>query len=90
MAEPQVSSPTSYVVLRDVTASDLPIFFENQRHPDSNRMAAVAARDREAFMAHWATILADPPWRFDNRTGTSGRSSRTDGGVADAIAVSTE
>jgi RimJ/RimL family protein N-acetyltransferase len=60
MAEPQVSSPTSYVVLRDVTASDLPIFFENQRHPDSNRMAAVAARGREAFMEHWATVLADP------------------------------
>jgi RimJ/RimL family protein N-acetyltransferase len=40
--------------------SDLPIFFEDQRHPDSNRMAAVAARDREAFMAHWTKILADP------------------------------
>jgi RimJ/RimL family protein N-acetyltransferase len=60
MAQPQTSSPTSYVVLRDVTSSDLPIFFENQRHPDSNRMAAVAARDREGFMAHWANILADP------------------------------
>jgi RimJ/RimL family protein N-acetyltransferase len=60
MAEPQANSPTSYVVLRDVTASDLPIFFENQRHPASNRMAAVAARDRDGFMAHWANILADP------------------------------
>jgi RimJ/RimL family protein N-acetyltransferase len=60
MAEPQANSPTSYVVLRDVTASDLPIFFENQRNPDSNRMAAVAARDREGFMAHWDTVLADP------------------------------
>ena len=60
MAQPQTNSPTSYVVLRDVTASDLPIFFENQRHPDSNRMAAVAARDREAFMAHWEKVLAGP------------------------------
>jgi RimJ/RimL family protein N-acetyltransferase len=60
MAEPQTSSPTSYVVLRDVIDSDLPIFFEHQRHPDSNRMAAVAARDRDAFMAHWNKVLADP------------------------------
>jgi RimJ/RimL family protein N-acetyltransferase len=60
MAEPQASPPTSYVVLRDVTESDLPIFFEHQRHPDSNRMAAVAARDREAFMEHWAKVLAGP------------------------------
>jgi RimJ/RimL family protein N-acetyltransferase len=60
MAEPQASPPTSFVVLRDVTASDLPIFFEHQRHPDSNRMAAVAARDRDAFMAHWSDVLADP------------------------------
>jgi RimJ/RimL family protein N-acetyltransferase len=60
MAQPQTSSPTAYVVLRDVIASDLPIFFENQRHPDSNRMAAVAARDRDAFMAHWEKVLANP------------------------------
>ena len=58
MAETRTSSPTSYVVLRDVVASDLPIFFENQRHPDSNRMAAVAARDREEFFAHWDKVLA--------------------------------
>jgi len=33
--------------------------FEHQRDPDANRMAAFPARDREAFMSHWAKILAD-------------------------------
>jgi len=43
--------------LRDVTAGDLPAFFEHQRDPEANRMAAFPARDRDAFMAHWAKIL---------------------------------
>jgi RimJ/RimL family protein N-acetyltransferase len=47
------------VVLRDVTKDDLPVFFEHQREPDANRMAAFPARDREAFMAHWTKILGD-------------------------------
>ena len=50
--------PTT-VLLRDVTASDLPIFFEQQLDPIATQMAAFPARDREAFMAHWAKILAD-------------------------------
>jgi RimJ/RimL family protein N-acetyltransferase len=50
---------TQDVRLRDVTESDLPIFFEHQRDPDATRMAAFTARDREAFMVHWAKILAD-------------------------------
>jgi RimJ/RimL family protein N-acetyltransferase len=45
-------------VLRDVVESDLPVFYEHQRDPEANRMAAVAARDRKAFDAHWRTILA--------------------------------
>lgn len=48
------------VRLRDVTEGDLPIFFEHQRDPDANRMAAVPARDRDAFMAHWGRIMANP------------------------------
>jgi len=44
---------TSDVILRDVIESDLPIFFEHQRQPEANRMAAFPARAREAFMAHW-------------------------------------
>ena len=39
---------------------DLPIFFEHQRDPAANRMAAFPARDREAFMEHWTTrVLGD-------------------------------
>lgn len=48
------------VVLREVVASDLPVLFEQQRDPASHRMAAVAPREREAFMERWAKILADP------------------------------
>ncbi|HVT42801.1 MAG TPA: GNAT family N-acetyltransferase [Thermoanaerobaculia bacterium] len=45
--------------LRDVTGNDLPIFFEHQRDPEANRMAAFLPRERELFMAHWEKILAD-------------------------------
>jgi len=50
---------TSEILLRDVTESDLPIFFEQQLDPDATEMAAFPARDRNAFMAHWAKIMAD-------------------------------
>lgn len=53
---------TCDVLLREVTKDDLPIFFEQQLDPDANYMAAFTAKDptdREAFMAHWATILGD-------------------------------
>jgi RimJ/RimL family protein N-acetyltransferase len=50
--------PTT-ILLRDVIESDLPLFFEQQRDPVANEMANFPARDREAFMAHWAKILAD-------------------------------
>jgi RimJ/RimL family protein N-acetyltransferase len=50
---------TNDVLLRNVTESDLPIFFEQQLDPDATTMAAFPARDREAFMAHWAKILAN-------------------------------
>ena len=50
---------TITVLLRNVVESDLPIFFEQQLDPVANQMAAFPARDREAFMAHWAKILAD-------------------------------
>src|SRR3990172_330539 len=49
----------SDVRLRDVTEADLPTLFEQQREPDANQMAAFPARDRDAFMAHWAKILRD-------------------------------
>jgi RimJ/RimL family protein N-acetyltransferase len=50
------------VQLRDVEEEDLAIFFEQQLDPQANTMAAFTAKDptdREAFMAHWAKILAD-------------------------------
>jgi RimJ/RimL family protein N-acetyltransferase len=51
---------TGDVFLRDVTEADLPIFFDHQRDPAANHMADFPARDREAFMAHWAKIADDP------------------------------
>ena len=47
------------VVLRDVIADDLPVFFDQQQDPEATKMANFAAREREAFFAHWTTILAD-------------------------------
>ena len=47
------------VTIRPVREDDLPILFEHQRDPEANAMAAFPARDREAFMQHWAKILSD-------------------------------
>jgi RimJ/RimL family protein N-acetyltransferase len=47
------------IQLRDVRESDLSIFFEQQRDPLANQMAAFPARDKDAFMSHWAKILKD-------------------------------
>ncbi|MCP3997279.1 MAG: GNAT family N-acetyltransferase [bacterium] len=49
----------SAVSLRAVEEGDLPTLFEQQRDPEATKMAALPARDREAFMAHWKKILAD-------------------------------
>jgi RimJ/RimL family protein N-acetyltransferase len=52
------------IQLRAVRESDLPIFFEQQRDPASNALAAVPARDEAAFYAHWRErVLADPTGR---------------------------
>lgn len=53
---------TGTVVLRDVSDTDLPIFFEQQLDPDANYMAAFTSGDptnREAFDAHWSRVLGD-------------------------------
>jgi len=50
---------TINILLRNVTESDLPIFFAQQLDPEATAMAAFPSRDREAFMAHWAKIMAD-------------------------------
>jgi RimJ/RimL family protein N-acetyltransferase len=52
------SSPYA-VSRRDVAAADLDAFFEHQSDPDAAHMAAVPARDRDAFVAHWAMILGN-------------------------------
>jgi RimJ/RimL family protein N-acetyltransferase len=49
------------VRLRDVEATDLEVFFEQEHDPEAVRRSKFSARDRDAFMTHWATkILADP------------------------------
>lgn len=56
------SPPAGRILLRDVTDSDLPVFFEYQLDPDANRMAAFTTEDpsdRNAFAAHWTRILGD-------------------------------
>jgi RimJ/RimL family protein N-acetyltransferase len=50
---------TADLFLRPVEAGDLDAFFEHQRDPEANRMAAFPARERPAFDAHWQRILAD-------------------------------
>ncbi len=61
--ERAVPNPETYdVLLRDVTMSDLPIFFDQQLDSEANQMAAFTARDpadRGAFMVHWTKILGD-------------------------------
>jgi RimJ/RimL family protein N-acetyltransferase len=57
---------TEILLLRDVVPDDLPIFFEQQRDPEANRMAAFTAPDpddRAAVLARWQRILANPAIR---------------------------
>jgi len=58
-----LSDAGSYDIrLRDVEVDDLPIFFEHQRDPAANFLAAFTSKDptnRDAFMAHWARIIDD-------------------------------
>jgi RimJ/RimL family protein N-acetyltransferase len=45
------------LILRAVSAADLPILYAQQRDPDAVRMAAFPSRSLEAFMAHWKKIM---------------------------------
>ena len=47
------------VALRDVLDDDLALLFEHQLDLEATAMAAFPARDRKAFMAHWARIRRD-------------------------------
>ncbi|HKO93518.1 MAG TPA: GNAT family N-acetyltransferase [Polyangiaceae bacterium] len=46
--------------LRGVTPSDLEVFFEHQREPAANALAAFPARARDEFYAHWTEAMTDP------------------------------
>ena len=73
---------THNVFLRNVTADDLPIFFEQQLDKDAHFMAAFTAKDpadHMAFSAHWAKIMADP--------GITIRTIQVDGQVAGHVSV---
>ncbi|HWA25163.1 MAG TPA: GNAT family N-acetyltransferase [Lacunisphaera sp.] len=48
------------VTLRAVEPTDLPVLFEQQLDPEAVRLAAFPSRERDAFMAHWAKVLANP------------------------------
>src|SRR5262245_4722024 len=52
------------ILLRNVSESDLPVLYEQQLDPDATAMAAFPSRDREAFMAHLAKIMADESVMF--------------------------
>lgn len=62
MRQRSFASNANEVTLRNVEPSDIPVFFEYHREPESIVMAAFTARDpddRAAFEAHWARIMAD-------------------------------
>jgi RimJ/RimL family protein N-acetyltransferase len=46
--------------LREVVEADLPTLHAYECDPEAAAMAAFPSRDRDAFMAHWAKILANP------------------------------
>lgn len=48
------------VTLRELREEDLPVLYLHQRDPVAWHMAAFSSRDHDAFMTHWAKILADP------------------------------
>jgi RimJ/RimL family protein N-acetyltransferase len=53
---------TNELLLRDIEADDLLIFFEQQLDQEANYMAAFTAKDptnQEAYIAHWHRNLAD-------------------------------
>ena len=53
---------TAEIALREVTASDIPIFFEQQLDPEARVMAAFASKDstdEKAYRARWSKHLQD-------------------------------
>ena len=61
--DPALPRARQNITLRNVSADDLPIFFDQQLDAEANDMAAFTADDpydRAAFDAHWARILGNP------------------------------
>lgn len=57
------NTPGGDVTLREVREDDLDAFFAHQSDPAAGHMAAFLGRDphdREAFVAHWDRLIADP------------------------------
>jgi len=50
---------TGDVTLRDISESDIPIFYEQQLDPDAVAMAAFPSRDWVAYRKHWTKVLAN-------------------------------
>jgi RimJ/RimL family protein N-acetyltransferase len=48
------------VTIRDVRVSDIDVFCEHRADPEANAMGGFPPRDREAVVARWHEILADP------------------------------
>lgn len=48
------------VELRVVDRDDLETLYEHQLDPEAATMAGFPSRDHDAFMSHWAGIMADP------------------------------
>ena len=48
------------VTLRPVEPDDLPVIYSHQADEEAARRVVFTPRDRPAFDAHWAKILADP------------------------------
>ncbi|MGZ8693936.1 MAG: GNAT family N-acetyltransferase [Gaiellaceae bacterium] len=48
------------VELREVADGDLEALFEHQLDEEAAAMAGFPSRERDAFVAHWARIRADP------------------------------
>jgi hypothetical protein len=47
------------IQLRDVTETDLAVFYEQQLDPVATDMAGFPSRSLDAFMTHWTRIMAD-------------------------------
>jgi GH15 family glucan-1,4-alpha-glucosidase/RimJ/RimL family protein N-acetyltransferase len=55
--EPAAEAGTGGVQLREVSETDIPIFFAHQWDREATRMAAFPAMNREVFTEHWTGLL---------------------------------